>query len=85
MRLTNDEVSTFMMDGIPGLLVKDSVTAPACFWIDHKHVYLRTTWSQWNPVSLDEPAHVVALCNAPYCQLVVCEKRHRFPLGKFCD
>ncbi len=51
------------------------MTAPACFWIDHKHVYLRTTWSQWNPVSLDEPAHVVALCNAPYCQLVVCEKR----------
>ena len=65
------EFETFISDGRPGINVTDyPVEAPACFWIDHEHVYLRTNWSMWGSISQFSPEQVVAICNSHYCRIV---------------
>ena len=71
VQLQSCDFQTFISDRRPGINVTDHpVEAPACFWIDHEHVYLRVNWSMWSSISLDSPEQVVAICNAHYCRVI---------------
>lgn len=70
VELQDCELQTFVSNGHPGVFVPDhQLDAPACFWIDANHVYVRLNWGKWATVSLSNPSHVAAMCAAPYCQI----------------
>ena len=71
VHLQDCEFSTFISDRRPGIIVQDyPLENPACFWIDYKHLYLRTNWTTWGTVSLSNPEQVVAICDAHYCRIL---------------
>lgn len=71
VKLRDCEFQTFISDRRPGINVEMySVEAPACFWVDYDHVYLRVNWSTWSTISSDRPEQVAAICNAHYCRII---------------
>lgn len=64
------ELETFVSDRRPGITAQDySIEAPAVFWTDSSHVYVRLNWKQWVSVSVSTPEHVAAICAARYCRI----------------
>lgn len=61
---------TFMNDKRPGIGISDcEVQSPACFWIDHSHIYVRANWGEWRTVCPSNPMHAAAICAARYCRI----------------
>lgn len=73
VRLLDREFETYISDREPGIIVNDDcqLIDPACFWIDHEHVYVRLNWSTWGTISLSNSGQVTALCNAHHCHILL--------------
>lgn len=64
------DLQTYISDRRPGITVIDfQLDSPACFWIDHSHLYLRANWEQWCTVSQSDPDQVAAICSSHYCHI----------------
>lgn len=64
------ELETYISDRRPGITVQDyRIDAPAVFWIDSSHLYVRLNWKQWASVSVSSPENVAAICAAHYCRI----------------
>ena len=70
VRMLDSELTAYISDKKPMILVEnESVEDPACFWIDHEHVYLRINWEKWAAVSRNNPELVASLCRSHYCRV----------------
>ena len=64
------ELETYISDRRPGIAAQNyGVEAPAVFWTDSSHIYVRLNWKQWGAVSVSSPEHVAAICAARYCRI----------------
>ena len=64
------ELETYISDRRPGITAQNySVEAPAVFWTDSSHIYVRLNWKEWASVSVSTPEHVAAICAARYCRI----------------
>ncbi|MBQ7694096.1 MAG: hypothetical protein IJT50_03135 [Lentisphaeria bacterium] len=70
VRMLDSELTAYISDKKPMIIVeRESVEDPACFWIDHEHVYLRINWEKWAPVSRSNPELAASLCRSRYCRV----------------
>ena len=70
VQMLDSELTAYISDKKPMILVeRESVEDPACFWIDHEHVYLRINWEKWAPVSRNTPGLAASLCSSRYCRV----------------
>ena len=70
VQFRDSELTACLLDKKPLILAeRETVEDPACFWIDHEHVYLRINWAKWAAVSLDNPELADALCRSRHCRV----------------
>lgn len=70
VELDDCELETMISSRQPTItVIGESLDAPACFWTDPDHIYLRVNWEKWCTVSHASPDHVAALCAAHFCRI----------------
>ena len=70
VELDDCELETMISNRQPTITVTgEPLDAPACFWTDPDHIYLRVNWEKWCTVSKASPDHVAALRAAHYCHI----------------